>query len=172
MLKKTVTYRDFNDEETTEVFFFHLSQAELVELEMSKEGGFVKAMKRVQEAGDQATLVKEMKNIILMSYGQKSPDGKKFIKNERLREEFESSEAFSTLFMELATDAGSALEFFQGIIPSKLAAEARAIAESPNGAVEIKTEEPRVLTRAEVVQMDMPELQEGLTSGKYVIGEE
>jgi hypothetical protein len=171
VLKKTITYNDFNDQETEEVFFFHLSKQELVELEMSKEGGFVDSMKRVQEAGDHATLIKEMKNIILMSYGKKTPDGKRFVKNQQIREEFESTKAFEVLFMELATDAAATLEFFQGIIPSDLAAEAQAIAASPNGAVEVKTEAPRVLTRAEAIEMDMPELQAGLASGRFVLGE-
>ena len=80
MLKKTITYKDFNEEEVTEDFFFHLSQAELVELEMSHEGGLVAAMQRIIETDDRAAIILEFKKIILLAYGKKSLDGKRFIK--------------------------------------------------------------------------------------------
>lgn len=120
MLKKTITYTDFNGQETEEEFLFHLSKAELVELEMSHEGGFVESMQKVVAAEDNKTIIEEFKKIILLAYGVKSADGKRFIKNQTLREEFESSEAYSTLFMELVTDTDAAIEFMNGIIPGDL----------------------------------------------------
>jgi hypothetical protein len=174
MLKKTITYTDFNGEETTEVFFFHLSKAELVELEMSHDGGFVDAMKKVIEAEDNTTIVNEFKKIILKSYGQKTPDGKRFIKNEQLREEFESSEAFSTLFMELLTDAGAAAEFMNGIIPQDMAEQAKAAMQAPaNGGATVSDPQvtPRRITRSEMIEMDGNELRQGLADGSLIIGE-
>lgn len=121
MLKKTITYTDFNGEEVSEDLFFHLSQAELVELEMSKDGGFAETMQKIIADENGKEIIAEFKKIVLMSYGKKSPDGKRFVKNQQLRDEFESSEAYSTLFMELVTNADSAAEFVNGIIPANLA---------------------------------------------------
>ena len=87
MLKKTITYEDFNGEEVSEDFFFHLSKAELVELELSHEGGLSESLQRIVAAQDGKSIIAEFKNILLTSYGQKSADGKRFIKNQQLREE-------------------------------------------------------------------------------------
>lgn len=127
MLKKTITYTDFNDEEVSEDFFFHLSKAELVELELSHQGGLSAALERIVAAEDGKAIIAEFKSIILGSYGQKSLDGRRFIKNAQLREEFESSEAYSTLFMELVMDAGAAAEFVNGIVPQGMADDAAKI---------------------------------------------
>lgn len=135
MLKKTITYTDFNDEEVSEDFFFHLSKAELVELELSHPGGLSAALERIVAAEDGKAIISEFKNIILGSYGQKSLDGRRFVKNSQIREEFESSEAYSTLFMELVMDADAAANFINGIIPQGMAEDAAkvtALAPVPN----------------------------------------
>ena len=131
MLKKSITYVDFNGDETTEEFYFHMSKAELVELELSYQGGLTEQLKRILDAEDAKAIISEFKNIILSSYGQRSSDGKRFVKTQALRDEFESTEAYSTLFMELVTDAEKAAEFVQGIIPSDLAEEAAKVAAGP-----------------------------------------
>jgi hypothetical protein len=128
VLKKTITYEDFNGETVSEDFFFHLSKAELVELELSHQGGLSEALQRIVAAEDGKAIIAEFKNIILSAYGQKSLDGRRFIKNEQLREEFLSSEAYSVLFMELVLDAGKAAEFINGVIPEGMAEEAAKIA--------------------------------------------
>ena len=104
MLKKTITYQDFNGDEVSEDFFFHLSKAELVEMELSHEDGLSEALQRIIAAQDGKGIITEFKNIILGAYGKRSSDGKRFVKNATIREEFESSEAYSTLFMELVTN--------------------------------------------------------------------
>lgn len=145
MLKKTITYEDFNGETVSEDFFFHLSKAELVELEMSHDGGMAEAMQRIVNAEDGKAIVAEFKNIILGSYGKKSPDGRRFVKNQQIREEFESSEAYSTLFMELVTNAETASEFMNGIIPQGMAEEAAkvtALQAAPDPEPESKPEKP------------------------------
>lgn len=123
MLKKTITYEDFNGETVSEDFYFHLSKAELIELEMSHTGGLQEALRRIVAAEDGAAIIAEFKKIILGAYGQKSHDGRRFIKTQQLRDEFESTEAYSTLFMELVTDADAAAKFVNGIMPKNLAEE-------------------------------------------------
>jgi hypothetical protein len=128
VLKKTITYTDFNGDEVSEDFFFHLSKAELVELELSHKGGLSESLQRIIDAEDGKAIIQEFKNIILSAYGKRSDDGKRFIKNQQLREEFESTEAYSSLFMELVTDTDAAIEFINGVIPAGMAEEAAKLA--------------------------------------------
>jgi hypothetical protein len=123
VLKKTVEYEDYNGEQVKEDLFFNLTKAELVELELSEEGGLANALQKIIDSEDGRGIVAQFKKILLMAYGIRSSDGKRFIKTQQLREEFESSEAYSTLFMELVTDAEYAAEFVNAIIPSGLAEE-------------------------------------------------
>ena len=124
MLKKTITYTDYNGTERTEDFYFNLTKAEILEMELSTEGGLQQKIEKIIAAQDMPALSKYFKQIILMSYGEKSPDGKRFIKNEQLREEFSQTEAFSQLYVDLATDDKIAAEFINGIIPQEAAAAA------------------------------------------------
>lgn len=116
MLKKTITYTDFNGNERTETHYFHLTQAEALELEMSASGGLSEHVRRIVEAQDTPTLIKLWKEIIKMAYGVKSPDGKKFEKSEELFKEFAQTNAYSKLFMELSTNADEAAKFVNGIM--------------------------------------------------------
>jgi len=118
MLKKTIKYVDFDGNERTEDFYFNLTKAEATEMEMSTEGGLANSLKRIVEDKDAKRIIESFKDIILRSYGVKSPDGKRFIKNQELRDEFSQTAAYSELFMELATDAEAASKFVNGIIPS------------------------------------------------------
>lgn len=118
MLKKTMTYVDFNGNERTEDYYFHLSNAELMEMEMSTTGGLTEMIRRIVAEQDAPAIVKTFKDLILKAYGKKSDDGKRFIKNDALREEFSQTEAYSQLFMELATNAEAAAAFVNGIIPN------------------------------------------------------
>jgi hypothetical protein len=174
LLKKTITYEDFNGETTSEDLFFHLSKAELVELEMSHEGGLSVALQKIVESQDGKAIVAEFKNIILNSYGKKSEDGRRFIKNQAMRDEFESSEAYSTLFMELVTDTDAAIEFINGVIPKGMAEEAERVSQAPTlTAVAENTEKPLV-TRDELAKMSMDDFvktQEKLRSGEVVLAE-
>ena len=178
MLKKTITYVDFNGDEVSEHFFFHLSKAELVELEMSHQGGLQEAIRRIVEAEDGKAIIAEFKNIILSSYGQRSADGKRFIKNQTLRDEFESTEAYSTLFMELVTDAEAAAVFVQGVIPHDMAEEAAKIATAASGpalapvpeVTEVKND--LVVTKADLMVMskdDFLRTQERIKAGEVEV---
>ena len=120
MLKKTITYTDYDGNERTEDLYFNLSKAELMELEMSVDGGWAERMQKIVDAKDLPTLSRIFKDIILKSYGEKSADGRRFIKSERLSEAFAQTEAYSELFMELATNSDSATAFVNGILPANI----------------------------------------------------
>ena len=117
MLKLTRTYNDYNDASRTEDFYFNLTQAEVTEMELSVDGGLVEMINRIVAAKDGKQIIAVFKDVILRAYGEKSPDGKRFIKSQELRDAFAQTEAYSDLFMELATDADAAARFINGIIP-------------------------------------------------------
>ena len=121
MLKKTIKYTDYNGVERTEDFYFNLNKAEIMEMQLTTVGGLDAYLKKIISAQDMPTLMRIFKDLILKSYGVKSDDGRRFIKNEKLREEFEQTEAYSILYMELSTDAESAAAFVNGIIPADVA---------------------------------------------------
>ena len=118
MLKKTITYVDFNGNERTEDFYFNLSKAEIMEMELGVSGGMSQMLNKIVAAQDGERIIKTFKEIILKAYGEKSPDGKRFIKSEELSTAFSQTEAYSQLFIELATNADAAAKFVNGIIPA------------------------------------------------------
>lgn len=118
MIKKTITYFDYNDVERTEDFYFNLTEAEVLEMEMSISGGLTEMIKRIVATQDQPAIIKIFKDLILKAYGEKSPDGKRFIKSEEIATAFSQTEAYSQLFMKLATDADEASKFVNGIVPT------------------------------------------------------
>lgn len=120
MLKKTITYTDYNGVERKEDFYFNLTKAEITEMELSTAGGFAEMIQKVIDAQDGPTIIKVFKDLVLKAYGEKSADGKRFIKSEEISTAFSQTEAYSILFMELATNAKSAAEFVNGIIPADM----------------------------------------------------
>ena len=118
MLKKTFTYTDYNGVERTEDHYFNLSKAELMEMELSTTGGLAEMINKIVAAQDAPAIVKVFKELVLKAYGQKSPDGRRFIKSKELADEFSQTEAYSQLVMELATDADAAAKFVNGIVPA------------------------------------------------------
>jgi len=119
MLKKTIEYKDYNGNSRKEDFYFNLTEAEVTELEVSVEGGIVEMINRIVAAQDGKQIIDTFKDVIKKAYGGKSPDGRRFIKNQEVWEKFAQTEAYSKLFMELATDHNAASEFINGIVPSK-----------------------------------------------------
>lgn len=117
MLKKTIAYTDFNGVERTEDFYFNLTKAEIAEMELEIPGGMTAMIDRITKSQDTPSLIKLFKDLILRSYGKKSDDGRRFIKNQDVVDEFKDSEAYSELFMELATNADAASAFVNGIVP-------------------------------------------------------
>lgn len=117
MLKRDITYENPNEEMVTNTFYFNLSRHEIVEMELDHTGGLAEALERMIKAQDLKSIMLEMKTIVLSSYGVKSEDGKRFMKNEDLRTAFIETGAYDSLFMELVTDEEAATKFITGIIP-------------------------------------------------------
>lgn len=130
MLKKTITYEDYNGVERKEDFYFNLTEAEVMEMELSTKGGLTEMINRIVAAQDAPAIVKIFKDLILKAYGVKSPDGKRFIKSQELRDEFESTRAYSILFMELATDEKAASDFVNGLVEGATSKKAPALPEN------------------------------------------
>lgn len=126
MIKETMTYTDYNGVERTEDFYFNLTKAEIMEMEMSTAGGLAERIQKVVDAKDQPAIIKIFKELVLKAYGEKSLDGKRFVKSEEIATAFSQTEAYSQLFMKLATDADAAAKFVNGIVPADLAAKAAA----------------------------------------------
>lgn len=120
MLKKTVTYVDYNGVERTEDFYFNLSKAEVAEMELSVDGGLSKMLEDVVNSKDNKQIVGIFKEMVLKAYGEKSPDGRRFIKSKELSDAFSQTEAYSEIFMELALNEKAAADFVNGIMPANM----------------------------------------------------
>lgn len=124
MLKKTMTTVDFDGNERTEDYYFHLTKAELMEWNFSTDGGLEKHINKIIAEQDLKRIIELFKELILKSYGVKSMDGKRFIKSPEQTAEFMQTQAYSDLYMELATNAEAGAAFVKGIVPADLAREA------------------------------------------------
>ena len=120
MLKKTVTYVDYNGVERTEDFYFNLSKAEVAEMELSVQGGFSKMLEEIIASKDNVQIVNLFKQMVLKSYGEKSPDGRRFNKSDEIAQAFAQTEAYSEIFMALALAEKKAADFVNGILPANL----------------------------------------------------
>jgi len=125
MLKKTVTYIDYNGTERTEDFYFNMNQVEAIELEYGAIPGkrLTDMLVEMSNTSDAVTIITLLKEFLLKTYGEKSQDGKQFVKNKDIRDSFEQSPAFPKIYLELATNAEYAAEFITGVIPSEVRAE-------------------------------------------------
>lgn len=130
MIKKTITYSDYNGNSYTEDFYFNLSKGELIEMECGVKGGLTKKLEAISKSSDPTLIMPMFKEIILKSYGKKSDDGKRFIKSQEIVDEFVQSEAYSELMVELMRDENAASNFVNGLVnvkPEEIeAAKARA----------------------------------------------
>ena len=117
MITKEITYTDFNGNKRTEKFYFNLSKAEITEMELGETGGMSQKLERIVESQDNKEIVAIFKEIILKAYGEKSEDGRRFMKSKERAKAFEETEAYSVLFMELVQNEDAAAAFINGIIP-------------------------------------------------------
>lgn len=127
MLTRTIKYEDWNGVEREEDFYFNLSEAELMEMELGTEGGFTNMMNNIIKRKNAPKLMETFKKLILKSYGEKSADGRRFIKSEELSNEFMQTPAYDQLFMELCTNADAASTFVNGVVPKKLSEKAQSV---------------------------------------------
>lgn len=120
MLKKTIEYTDYNGVQRKEDFYFNFSEAELAEMQLKIPGGMAEMINRIVNAREDTEIIRLFKELILQSYGEKSPDGKRFMKSEEISKAFSETEAYSKLFMELASDSDAAANFVKAIIPGSI----------------------------------------------------
>lgn len=125
MLKKTITFTDYLGETRTQDFYFNLSKAELLDMNYTTVGGMQRMVEEIQNSQDQKRIYELFKTIVLKAYGEKSPDGYRFIKSKELSEAFSQTEAYSELMMEFFSKENAAADFIMGIVPSDLRDEAR-----------------------------------------------
>lgn len=130
MIKKSITYTDYNGNQRTENFYFNLTKAEVTRMEMSVQGGMAEMIDRIIAAQDAPSLIDTFEKMIQKSYGVKTPDGRGFIKRPEDLESFMATEAYSELFMELVTDAAAAAEFVNGIMPNNIETKPAPVADS------------------------------------------
>jgi hypothetical protein len=135
MIKKTVTYKDLNGKERTETFYFHYFESEIMDMEMSEEGGLAERIQRIIDAKDQPSLLKVIKKFVIDAYGVKSDDGRRFDKSQTVKEAFVECPAFSKIYMELLTDDKAAAEFVNRVVPEDMKETLAAIA-AKNSAAE------------------------------------
>lgn len=124
MLKKTITYTDFNGFERTEDYYFNLTEAELTEMEMSTDGGLSEMIEQIIKSKNVPQIIAVFKDLLLKAYGEKSADGRHFYKSEQLAKDFACTQAYSDFYMELARDPDLAAKFIEGILPAKAVKEA------------------------------------------------
>lgn len=150
MLKKLIEYVDYDGKKRAENFYFYMSKAELMEMELGTVGGMQNLIQLIIDKQDIPKIMEAFKTIILKSYGEKSPDGRRFIKSKELSEAFSQTEAYSNLYMELITDAEAAARFINGIVPEDVAAAAKA----RKDAEEAEENADATLSEAQAIQED------------------
>lgn len=198
MLRKDIRFTNFNDEEVTGTYFFHLSKADLIRMEVEMPGGLSGYLTQIVEAKNDQALMSVIEKLILDSYGVKSEDGMRFIKNQEVRDSFAQTNAYSELLMELSTDEEAANQFIQGIVPHNLKADLAKIAakqKAKEGRREATKEDAltwnidptlegpasvvppappakvqRIITPTEAAHMDASELQHLIATGQAVFG--
>lgn len=131
MIKEPITYTDYNGTERTEDFYFHLTKAEIMKMELGVKGGLAEQIQRIIAAQDTPAIIEIFEDLIKKSYGVKSPDGRGFLKRKEDLEAFMATEAYSILFMKLSTDAEAASKFIKGIVPADIAQKSEAAALNP-----------------------------------------
>ena len=120
MVVEKIKYTDFNGLEREEEFMFNLTEAEITEMELTTDGGLSDSIKKIIAAQDTPQIIKVFKMLLLKSYGENSADGRRFVKSDKLSEEFAQTNAYSQLFMKLATDDKAAVAFINGIMPDSM----------------------------------------------------
>lgn len=121
MFKITKTYTDFNGNERKEDFYFHLTEAEVLKMQLGTTGGLAETIQRLIDLQDGPAILSIFEDLVMKAYGVKSADGREFIKNQAIRDSFAQTQAYSDIYVELATDADKASKFINGILPANLA---------------------------------------------------
>lgn len=135
MFKKTITYKDFNDVERTEDFFFNLTEAEVIEwMTTNSSATLDDILTTMRRSNDVAGILGAAKDLIYRAYGEKSADGRRFVKTPEIKANFMETNAYSVLFMEMMTNADAAADFLNAVIPKELAGRIKALTDAHPGA--------------------------------------
>lgn len=140
MFKKTIEYTDYNGESRKEDFYFNYTKTELVEVETSKLGGFKSYLETLLSSKDNPEIMKVMKQLILGAYGEKSPDGKRFVKSPEISEAFSQTDAYDKMFWEMCVDAEKAADFINAIVPQDLTEEVAKMSENASNVIPMPTD--------------------------------
>lgn len=116
MRKETITYTDYNNVTRTEDFFFNLNEAELTALQYGVDGGMKEMLERIVKSNDNKQIMACFHDLIAKSYGEKSPDGRRFVKSTELSEAFMQTEAYNELMLRFMTDASYSAEFINDVL--------------------------------------------------------
>ena len=156
MIKKNITYVDFNGEERTDPFYFNLSKAELMDIELDYNGNMSTAMNTMLERRDMKGVLGLLSKLIRKAYGEKSEDGKRFLKNKELEDGFATTDAFSNLLIELVNDEKKLEAFVTGVIPADMREEVEKRMEDSREAEAPKKPEPTVveLPKSDPIEMN------------------
>ena len=122
MIKETMTYKDFNGEERTDDFYFHLSTLEWLRMD-KKYGGIREFIRKAVKDGDEYAILNMLEDMVKSSYGEKSLDGARFVKNEELVERFTQTEAYSDMLIGFFTDTQKGIDFFNRLMPEDIKTE-------------------------------------------------
>lgn len=120
MLKRNITYKNFDDEEVTETFYFNISKTELIDLEVEYKEGIKSRLTRIIDSKNARDLWNQFKEIVQLAYGEKSEDGKHFMKTDHVKELFKNSAAYEALLIELTSNEDAAADFIKGILPAEM----------------------------------------------------
>lgn len=146
MLKKTLTYTNLDGKTITEDFYFNMTKAELIKLNLKEGEGFQDYLTKIVESGDGAAIIENFEKLVRLSYGVRTADGK-FKKDPDDFDAFMATEAYSDFFLELVTDAKASADFVNAVMPSELVEEAEA-AKAQLGTRQIQDVVPREVSNS------------------------
>jgi hypothetical protein len=165
LLRKVIRYKNFNDEEVEEEFYFHLTKAELVEFQLSvnDEQGMYGHIERIVKEENRPELIKLFKSLLLLSYGKRSEDGRRFTKNEKLIEDFQATGAYSAALIDILSSTENAIEFYRGILPNDLTSEeAKEAGLEPKVTPLMAVEKEKIYER-DLIEMDREKMAEAMS---------
>lgn len=162
MLKKTLSYTNLDGEKITEDFYFNMTKAELIKLNLKEGEGFQEYLNRIIESGDGAAIIENFEKIVRLSYGVRTADGK-FKKDPDDFDAFMATEAYSDFFLELVTDAKASSEFIKAVMPDNLVEEVEQAQKtigtrSVQDVVPMEISNVEAVTKAELRKMTKAEL--------------
>ena len=151
MLKKTITFKDLDNNDVTQDFYFNISKTELLQWQLSEPGGMEAKLSQVVASQDGAQIMQTVDDVLRKAYGVRSEDNLRFEKSDVLYEEFKQTDAYNVLFMELCTDAGASAAFMNALMPEDLVAQVNNKLQSVQDVELPAPKKPHEMTREELL---------------------